>query len=539
MTTSRSEAVVAKLAARRAIVGGAIWGAVFAGLLLLTGLGYTAAYPSAAERLDVARGLIGNPAFEALFGRARGIESVGGFTTWRIGHFIALIAAVWGLLTATRLLRGEEDEGRWDTLLSGPVTRVGSTAATLVGILAGTLALFAVTAAGALILAAAQSEVSAGSALYMSLAITVTAPAFVAVGSLTSQLAPSRREAAGLAAAIFAIGLLARVASDSSESLDWLRWATPFGWAIELRPFSDPEPLFLLPLIGWTVLFGLASLALTRGRDVDGALLRFGSDRGSRRGLLSFPAALALRAALGGVLGWAAGLALFGIVFGLLATDVADTFAEIAGLNETLRDVGYDVSLATAEGYLGVIFLFVAIAISLYPVTHVTDWRDEESHGRIDMVFAQPHGRRSWLVGRAMVALAATISLALLTGVATWLGAAIRNSGVGLGGMLEAGLNTVPIATLFLGLGVLFFATVPRQAGPALYGLIAAAFAWNLTGSIINAPQWLVGLSPFHHLAVVPAEPIDLLASGAMIAFGLIAAAVGIESFRRRDLTGP
>jgi ABC-2 type transport system permease protein len=533
----RHEAVIARLSARQAIRGAAIWGAIFALLLVVAGAGYTAAY-APQERLAIAEELTGNPAFESLFGPARELHTVGGFVAWRVGSFIALIAAVWGLLASTRLLRHEEEEGRWDTLLSGPVTRMGSTGAALGGIAIGAVVLWAITALGVLLLAATEADVAAGPALYLALAITVTAPAFAAVGSFTSQLAPSRREAAGIAAAIFALALLARVVSDSSEALEWLRLATPFGWAIELRPFADPQPALLLPLALWTGAFSGAALLLARGRDVGGAVLELRSDHRPHTHLLGSPVAVAIRAALGGFAGWAVGLALFGLVFGLQAQDVAEAAVDIPGLEDALRDIGVDVDVATAEGYLAMIFLFIAIGVALYAATHVTAWREEESHGRLDLVFAQPQGRRGWLGGRIAVALAATATLAILAGLSGWVGTAVRGSGVSLWAMLETAINMIPLAASFLGIGVLLFSLLPRQAGPLLYGLIAGAFIWELTGSIIDAPEPTLGVSPFHHLALVPAASLDLSASAAMLAIGVVSAVGGMELFRRRDLIG-
>ena len=49
-----------------------------------------------------------------------------------------ILGAVWGLLTSTRLLRGEEDSGRWDLLLCGQTTRRGATAQAIAGLGAGT-----------------------------------------------------------------------------------------------------------------------------------------------------------------------------------------------------------------------------------------------------------------------------------------------------------------------------------------------------------------------------------------------------------------
>jgi ABC-2 type transport system permease protein len=394
-----------------------------------------------------------------------------------------------------------------------------------------------VTAVGILILSLVEDEVTVAGGLYLALAVTVTAAAFAAVGALTSQLAPSRREAAGLAGAVFAVALVARVAADSSGALDWLRWTTPLGWAIELRAFAGPRPAMLIPLALWTGAFSAAALLLARRRDVGGALLAMRSDRRAHTELLGSPLAVSIRAALGGFAGWAAGVGVLSFVFGLLTRDVASVAADIPAWDDALGETG--IVLATAEGYLAVIFLLVAIAISLYAATHVTAWRDEESHGRLDIVFAQPHGRRQWLVGRIGVALVATTALAVIAGLSAWLGTAARGSGLSAWAMVETGLNIVPLAASFLGVGVLLGGLLPRQAGALLFGLIPAAYVWELAGSILDAPGWLLSLSPFHHLALMPAAPFDAAAAALMLGIGVVAAAAGVELFRRRDLIGP
>ncbi len=46
----------------------------------------------------------------------------------------------------------------------------------------------------------------------------------------------------------------------------------------------------------------------------------------------------------------------------------------------------------------------------------------------------------------------------------------------------------------------------------------------------------MLGISPFHWLALVPSEPFDLTASVVMVAVGAAAALAGVEVFRRRDV---
>ena len=97
---------------------------------------------------------------------------------------LMILGAVWGLLTSTRLLRGEEDSGRWELLLGGQTTRSGAAAQALGGLGAGVVTLWAVTA---LITVAVRPGVSvgiaAGPALYFALAMVATAVMFLAVGA--------------------------------------------------------------------------------------------------------------------------------------------------------------------------------------------------------------------------------------------------------------------------------------------------------------------------------------------------------------------
>ena len=135
------------------------------------------------------------------------IQTVAGFTVWKSFLVLVVVGAVWGLLTATRLLRGEEEAGRTELLLAGQTTRPRATAQTLLGLGVGLAFLWAVTAA---IVAAAGRDATIGfspaAAAYFALAVVAGAAVFLAVGAFTSQVAATRRQAAGYAA-----GVLGRV----------------------------------------------------------------------------------------------------------------------------------------------------------------------------------------------------------------------------------------------------------------------------------------------------------------------------------------
>ena len=197
--------------------GALIWGGVFALTVLSSVFAYKSTYGTPAERAELLRGITSNSGIRALFGPAREIDTVGGFLAWRTLSLIPMVAGIWGLLVATRVLRGEEDRGRWETLVSAPLTRGGATLATLAGIGAGFLVLLVPTAIAILAAAAVPGDIGVAGGLWLALALCIAAPAYAAVGALTSQLAATRREAAALAGGVFAATFLVKVAADGAD----------------------------------------------------------------------------------------------------------------------------------------------------------------------------------------------------------------------------------------------------------------------------------------------------------------------------------
>ena len=163
---------------------------------------------------------------------------------------------------------------------------------------------------------------------------------------------------------------------------------------------------------------------------------------------------------------------------------------------------------------------------------------NEEADGRLETLLCAPVARRGWLGGRAALAVAGAVALALAAGLFAWAGSQAAGADVGLGKMLEAGLNALPAALLFLGGAALAFALVPRIASGLAYGALAVAFLWQLVGGLLGAPSWVVKLTPFSHIGFVPAQSLKTGQAAAMLAGGAIAMALALWAFARRDLAG-
>jgi len=492
---------------------------------------YRSAYPTLHERLSFSTSFGANKAVRLFYGVPHDLLSVGGYSAWRVGGLMSIFAGMWGVLAAVRALRAEEEAGRQELVLAGLTTRATAFAAALVAIGAGVAALWLATFAGLL-----AGGLPGGGSAYLALATVSPALVFAGVGALASQLAPTRRLASEIGSSALVVMLLVRVIADTASNLDWLRWATPLGWVEELRPFATPQPAVLILPVLFGALLLLAAAKIAVRRDVGNGLLQAADSATPDPRLLSSPTALALRGDRGSLLGWLIGVGSFALIIGLLSHSFSNASISPA-LREQLHKLG-GASITTPSGALGFYFLFFILVIGLFVCSQITGARREEADQQLETLFALPVSRRSWLWGRLLLASGEAGVLAILAGVLAWAGAASQGGGVSLARMLEAGANILPAALLFLALGALAFALLPRASVGVTYAIVCVAFVWELFGALLGAPAWTLTLSPFHDVGLVPAQAFKAPAAVTMLAIAALATAAATRIFQWRDLTG-
>ena len=261
------DTVIAGLTTRKAVRSGVLWGYIFGIVVASSALSYVSIYKTQAERHRLEAAFGSNNATSALFGPATRLQTVAGFTVFKASMSLMILGAVWGLLTSTRLLRGEEDAGRWELLLAGQTTPRRATSQVIVGLAAGVGALWALTALITVVVGhSAKVHVAAGPATFLALALVSSAVMFLAVGALTSQLAATRRQAAAYAAAVLGVSYGVRMTADSGVGLHSLRWASPLGWVEELQPLTAPRPLALVPIATFTIVLLVTAVRLAGAR---------------------------------------------------------------------------------------------------------------------------------------------------------------------------------------------------------------------------------------------------------------------------------
>jgi ABC-2 type transport system permease protein len=528
--------VVLLATARRAIRSAALYGYVFGVVVASSAVSYTRLYKTPAERAHLAEAFGENHAAGALFGPAPDLQTVAGFTVFKSIMTLMVLGAIWGLLTGTRLLRGEEDAGRWELLVVGRAGPGRATAQALGGLGAGAVVLWMVTAVFAV--AAGQYsgvDIGPGAALYFAVAVSATAVVFSAIGALTSQLAPTRRQAATYAAWFLGASYGVRMIADAGVGLHGLIWASPLGWVEQLRPLTSPQPLALLPIVGLTAIAGFAAVRLAAGRDLGASVLPDRAHSVPRLRLLFGQLGLTVRLVRPTATGWLTALAITGFVLGLIAKQAGGTISG-SSVETVLSRLG--ATGTGARSFLGLSFLILAVLVAFAAAGAVTMARLEEAQGRLDLLLVRPVARLSWLAGRIGSGVILVVVGGMVAGIATWVGAVAQSAGVGFATLLGAGMNLVPPALCLLGIGVLALALWPRGSSYVVYTVLGWSLLVEVVGGIGSTSHWLLDTSLFHQMAAAPAVGPDWTAGAAMIGFGAVCAVAGGVAFGHRDLRG-
>lgn len=528
----RTWPVLVRFRLRQLGVSTLVWLVLISGMGLLVVAGWSEAYPTVPEREALAQGIQGNPAFEALFGKARALETAGGFAIWRATVFTSILAAVWALLAATRLTRSEEESGLAEWLFAGAVTRKGVFSATVAALGLGVLLMWALPF-GAYLL---SGEMEVRDAAFAAAPNAGTAALFGSLALLAAQIFGSSRRARSVVTGTLLGLILLRVAS-GVDALAYLEWVSPFGW---VNLVVSDDGYRVLPLVLFAVSSAIVTsvaFAVSAGRQYQHAAFTASDSVSDGRGSIESLPDVAWRATLPGVLAWGGVAGGLMLVMGLMTRDIMDVFDEAPGLAGLLEQAGFP-ALDRPEGFVGVAMTFAVLITTLYAASVVSSIRDEESSERLEVLLVRPVGRIRWLLGRVIAGLLGVAAVSAIASLAGWLGTALVGSPLDVRDVWLAGVNLVPISVLFFGIGILGFAAWPRMSVAVAYGAILATYILVWIAAFVDVPEWLVDAMPFTHVEAVPAVGPAWVAAAVMTAIGLACILIALPLFRRRDLVG-
>jgi ABC-2 type transport system permease protein len=534
------ETVVGRFVARRTVRGAAFLALVFGAYTASKSIGFAAAYPTLADRAGVIPSLVHNAGLVAIVGAPYApatMLTIPGGAGWNTGGVMVLFGSIWGLLAATKNLRGEEDSGRIELLLSGQTTMRKATANVLAG-LGASLAVLFVVLAGTLILIGSDHVVNYGvtAALFFAWTVIIAIAMFMAVGALASQLMPTRARAAGLATGIFGVFFLVRAMADTTNTL-WLDNVSPMGWIEQMQPLGADRAIWAVPIVLLTLVLVAAAIYLAGRRDMGAATFADHDTAKAHTGLLGSAFLASVRLTRASTISWLAGLVVGGFFMGTLTKAAAQAFDNSAGFEHVIgRLAGGGVSAIGVNSFMSVIYLMVNTVLMAYAASAISGVREEEAQGYLDNFFVGPVGRVTWMAKRVLLIFAYIVLIAFLTGTAIWAGASVQHAGATFASLWRASLNGVPAAALTLGVGVLAMGLWPRLTSFSAYLVIGWSFLIVMVSSGLNLSHWILDTSVLHHVTLAPLVPPAWMTDWNIISISVVLCIAGVLAFSRRDL---
>ncbi|WP_166347604.1 ABC transporter permease [Phytoactinopolyspora limicola] len=451
-----------------------------------------------------------------------------------LGHqmfiFMAAVFALMSVLLFVRHTRAEEEAGRSELIRSSVLGRHAQTAAALL-VVGGTNVVTGLLTALAISGSSAEGVTTSGAFIF-GMGLALVGVTFMAIAAVTVQVTEYSRGASGMALAVLGAAYAVRAVGDVGDN--GLSWLSPLYWGFTTRSFSSSERAWpLLLLVAVAAIMIVVAVYLSTRRDVGAGLRppRLGSP--SAPDSLSSPLGLAMRLQRANVLGWAVGLALFGLMYGSILDGADEMFEQISALQDMVADVE---GAGLVESWVATVMSFLAMIVSIQAILAVHRLRVEESRGRAEPVLATAVSRRDWMASHLTVAFVGSAIVMLAAGIgfgAT--GAIVTEDGALFADMLLAATAQIPAIWVAVGLAAALFGVLPRLGSVAwiipIYGLVIVYM-----GGVLGLDPATKNYSPFGHVPELPAADFEVLPLLILLAVAVVLTLVGLAGFRRRDL---
>ena len=483
------------------------------------------------------------------------VDTVGGYATWKVGIFILLIA-IWPLLACSRLLRGEEERGSLDVLLSLPRGRLRvameKLAAVWTALLLMGLLIALITFAGG---KSFNADYSLGDALLFGLNLVLICGVFGSIALLLSQFTQERGTAAGVTGGLLLVFIVLDMVHRVIPGTEWLSRLSPvyyYNLSKPLVPSYGTNPGALLVLLGLSVLLSGAALWLFVRRDV-GATVALPSflrlpERTVRPEQALPVNAWSLRSVYARSLAkmafptfwWTLGIAGFAAWMVVVVKQIEGQLKTLAASSSFLRDLitkvgGGDVNFNA--NLLSALFFLLPLLLMAFAVTQANRWAADEEEGRQELVLATPQPRLTVLLARFGALTTATVIIGVLTLAATALASAASGLALDGGNLAAATLSIIPLGLLMAALGYLFSGWLRTAVDTGLLSfLLVIWFFISFVGPGLNWPDTTLRLSAFYYYGTPLLHGLPLGDTLGVLAVAVAALALASVRFVRKDI---
>ena len=476
---------------------------------------------------------------------------------FKIGIFV-FIACIWPLLAASRMLRGEEDRGSMDILLSAPRSRVSValqkvgamwTALLVIGLISGVLAYLGGVAF--------KADFTLVDGLLWGLDLSLICMVIGGFALLISQFTHERGSASGATGALLLVFIVVDMVHRVIPGTDWLSRLSPMYYYNLSKPLI---PSFGTNVGGMVVLLGLA-VVLTGGaiwlfarRDVGDVVQLPWNFRLSRSPAPSRALPVgdwSLRSVYTRSLGmiamatfwWTLGFAAFAAWMVVAVHQLADKLnAVFAGgpsslAVQVLQNIGGGATGLNAL-LLGAMFELMPVLLMAFAVTQVSRWSSDEDEGRLEMVLAAPQSRPVVLLGRFGALATATVLIGVVTLATAWVASSIGGVALDSKNLAEATLGMIPLGLLIAAIGYLASGWLRTAADTGLISFVLAAwFFISFVGPDLKWPDATLRLSAFYYYGTPLLHGLQFGDIAVVVVVAAGALALATLRFARKDIS--
>ena len=481
------------------------------------------------------------------------VDTIGGYATFKIGIFMFLIA-IWPLLAGSRMLRGEEDRGSLDVLLSLPRPRLNValeklaamwTALFAMGLLIGLLAFV-----GGRKFA---GDFGLGDSLLFGLNLALICAVFGGLALLISQFTQERGPAAGWTAGLLLIFIVLDMVHRVVPNTEWISRLSPiyyYGLSKPLIPsYGVNAGAMVVQLILAAILCAAAVWLFVR-RDVGAAVplprwLRLPERQASRAlpvGDWSLRSVYARSMAMIAMptFWWTLGIAGFAgwmvYVVQLMEARLSSLLSSSPAFTALIKNLaGRDVGVNA--GFLSAMFFFLPLLLMAFAVTQVSSWSADEQEGRLELVLAAPQARVWVLLGRFAALGTATVAIGVVTLLASAAAAAASGLSLDGGHLAAATLGMIPLGLLMAAIGYLASGWLRTAADTGLLSFVLAAwFFLSFIGPELKLPDATLRLSAFYYYGTPLLHGLQLTSVVGILAVAALALSLGALRFANKDI---
>jgi ABC-2 type transport system permease protein len=488
------------------------------------------------------------------FGESTRVGTPGGFVTFKIMGVLPLVLSIWTILAGARMIRGEEERGTLDILLSTPHSRTNVAAQKVLAMAAAvgfiSLLMAILILAG---MAAAGVSVDPPGAVLAAANAGLAALLFGALAVLLAQFT-SRGAAAGWAAALMAVFFVLDGTGRAVDGASWLRLFSPFSYYdrnIPLVPGHSVNWGALAVLVILSVLVAGAAVPLFLRRDLGRTMLADVSVRESKPVPPEVALARATRSPWTQSVGlqalrrrgatmfwWIVALALFSGYLVTVAKTSERQLQHLLGGSALVKQVFGGTNLATNNGFLSaLVFGYAQLLLTVFALIIAQHWASDLDAGRLEMILSTSQPRRRVLLERY----AAVFVAALITTVCVWLSIVLVAAGasfsVDAGRVAVACLGMLPLELITASL---VFALAGLMSPGLVMGIVAvflvASYVVDILKSLLKLPNWVVNLSIFHQYGSPILHGMNWTAFLVMLLVAALLLGVGAWQFSARDV---